>query len=81
MRYRVRPREVEAICFDGENFDEVRNFAHPRRVMWDAGNLRLPTEDGAMVCHAGDWVVIDDELQACSNLAFGRRYEPVGDPG
>ena len=55
MRYRTKPKEVEAIRYTGDNYKEVHTFTGNRIYKYKCGNeLTLVTEGWNQEVRAGD---------------------------
>lgn len=87
MRYRVRPREVEAVQWTTRNLDEIRALCPNARVA-DSGwtllvpipeSLRTPGIRDVTVANAGDYVVRmpDGVVVAMNGGRFEAVYEPI----
>lgn len=82
-RYRVRPREIDAIQFTGDNVADIRAFTGYEadkvdEIEADALLLILETDDADLTAQPGDWVVKRDGALFCfNNVLFVDFYEPV----
>ncbi len=81
-RYRVRPSEIDAIHWTGENFRDVADFTGGHRNVvhdGDAHSLLVSTPEGRMRCGRGDWLVRDaiGAYFPISADAFEKTYERV----
>lgn len=91
-RYRLKPREADAIRFDGSNADDLvawaaslggcvtRGVAIHRGAACDC--VIVVTLAGKMAVPLGWWVVRDGDgdLDVVSPEAFGEDYEPLDRP-
>lgn len=79
MRFRKKP--VEAVRWDGNNYEEVRVlFGGWDRFMIDrAGNVRIDTPNGQRTAFPGDWIVEDGSggFYPVKPDIFESSYEPV----
>lgn len=82
-KYRKRPVVIEAMRFDGHNYDEISEFMDsamlesPGRTL----DLIIPTLEGDMRASPGDWIIKDvaGEFYPCKLHIFEATYEPVED--
>lgn len=91
MKYRKKPVEIEAIIWDGYNFEEIKTFAGEsvQMVMMASGSEMLVVETlesnaEAKTRHAatiGDYIIkgIKDEFYFCKPDIFQLSYDPVVD--
>lgn len=91
-KFRKKPVVIEAVQWDGKNFDQVHNFMQEfhghKKAYEDAmegaiktGNLYIRTEEGVMTASKGDWVIkgVNGEFYPCKPDIFEKTYEPVED--
>lgn len=88
-KYRKRPVVIDALRWDGTNWNEVCDFLGvPENGHGDQENLgggRMPvvihTLEGDMRAEVGDWIVrgVKGEFYPCKPGIFDATYEPVGD--
>jgi hypothetical protein len=84
-RYRKRPIEVEAMQYDGTNFNALWDFtgrsAHIKEIIGPHAPLALAvyTLEGVMKADVGDWIIkgIQGEYYPCKPDIFEQTYEPV----
>lgn len=88
-RYRKRPVEVDAVHYDGTNFDQVQAFMSrdgrvkekhlpgPGRGMHPG--IVIHTLEGDMTASVGDWIIrgVAGELYPCKPGVFEATYELV----
>ena len=82
--YIKRPIQIEAIQWNGKNFDEIKEFCKDAMIAYD-GELIIPTlEDGKFikakhVATEGDYVIkgIRGEFYFCKEDIFNETYEEV----
>ena len=82
--YVKRPIPIEAIQWNGKNFDEVKAFCKDAMIAYD-GELIIPTmEDGKLikaqhVATEGDYVIkgVRGEFYFCKEDIFNETYEEV----
>lgn len=89
QRFRKKPVEVEAIKWDGTNWNEICNFIPvPHVAKGDEETLkrepsRMPilieTLEGTMRAELGDWIIkgIQGEFYPCKPDIFEQTYELV----
>ena len=83
-RYRTKPCEIEAIEWNGSNFEEVSNFASGKVHMEllfstkDYG-LVVDTLEGYMIASIGDFIIkgLRGEFYPCKPDVFHKKYEEV----
>ncbi len=82
--YMKKPIRIEAIRWNGKNFDEIKKFCKDVMIAYD-GELIIPTlEDGKFikakhVATEGDYVIkgIHGEFYFCKEDIFNETYEEV----
>lgn len=82
--YMKKPIRIEAIQWNGKNFDEIKKFCKDTMIAYD-GELVIPTlEDGKFikakhVATEGDYVIkgIRGEFYFCKEDIFNETYEEV----
>jgi hypothetical protein len=78
-KYRKKPVVIEAIRWDGENMDEIKEFT-PSDVWFDgAGGCYVVTLEGTMQASIGDYIIrgVHDEFYPCKPDIFEKTYEKV----
>ncbi len=82
MKFQKRPIEVEAIQWDGRNFEDIRLFVYkPKQfAFWFNGELYIRTKEGDMKAKKGDWVIkgVQGECYPCDANVFKMTYDKVG---
>lgn len=89
-RYRKKPVIVEAILWDGDNYNEVFNFTegHICKVAIPVGNMEvfecldsidINTLEGSMRATKGDYIIkgVKGEFYPCKSDIFKQIYEEV----
>lgn len=79
-KYRKKPVEIEAILFDGENFEEIGHFVgFNGRKVGREGRLEIITLEGVMVANPGDYIIkgVQGEFYPCKPDIFEQTYELV----
>ena len=82
--YIKRPIQIEAIQWNGKNFDEIKEFCKDAMIAY-GGELIIPTlEDGKFikakhVATEGDYIIkgIRGEFYFCKEDIFNETYEEV----
>ncbi len=77
MKYRKKPVEIEAICWEGD-VKEVLEFVGDQSVGFDGEKVVISTLEGTMTADMGDWLIrgVAGELYPCKPEIFARTYEP-----
>lgn len=84
MEVRKKPVVVEAVQWNGCNFDEVYHFTHcclsyvkPIKKL----ELSIQTLEGEMIASKGDWIIkgVNGEFYPCKPDIFEKTYEIVGE--
>ncbi len=86
-RYRKKPVVIEAVQFDGTNFDSIAAWVMPlARDDTDVGgqvgddpHLDICTLEGTMRADPGDWIIrgVQGEFYPCKPDIFDATYEPA----
>jgi len=92
MKFRKKPVVIEAVQWNGKNFDEVMNFMqdfHGHKVNYEnaeeaaykSGELHIKTLEGIMTASKNDWVIkgVKGEFYPCKPDIFEATYEKVED--
>ena len=87
MKFRKKPIEVDAIQYNGENSEEIIEFAtrfsskrHIEEMTDAKGNyLMVKTLQGYMAAPINDWIIkgVKGEFYPCKPDIFGQTYESV----
>lgn len=77
--YRKRPVVIEAVQFDGDNFEEVLELLGEIVINTGDNTLSISTLEGDMRANIGDWIIkgVASEGYPCRNDVFLRTYEPA----
>lgn len=92
MKYRKKPVVVDAIQWNGENIEEVKNFVgdtliyviyqsdYITRYYITKYKLMIRTLEGDMYVHEGDYIIkgVEGEFYPCRPDIFEKTYEMVG---
>jgi hypothetical protein len=89
-KFRKKPVVIEAVQWNGKNFDEVMNFmnvVHGHKVAYEdaehaainTGNLLIDTLEGRMIANTGDWIIkgVKGEFYPCKPDIFEATYDPA----
>ena len=86
-RFRKRPVEVDAICWNGQNLGSVQAFASGALGIGtvEGGALPLWVVKSEAVCNVqpGDWIIRETDgsgYYPCAGDVFAATYEPAGPP-
>ena len=86
-KYRKRPVEVEAIQFDGWNWQEVYQFMSDEPLMFTQDlrkeeYLLIDTLEGVMKAKVGDYIIkgVHGEFYPCKPDIFHETYEDSNTP-
>jgi len=81
MKYRKKPVIVDAIQFNGSNYDEIGRFivGAPFECLTREQEIRITTLEGLMTARLGDWIIkgVKGEFYPCKPAIFAETYEPV----
>lgn len=82
-KFRKKPVEIEAIQFNGENYNEIINFVGIA-LHFDCRESRdnyitIPTLEGDMKASVSDWIIkgVNGEFYPCKPDIFAKTYEQV----
>ena len=77
MKYRKKPVVIEAIKFDGRNYDELRHFVGNQLAMNDGFALSIKTLEGEMIANVDDYIIkgVNGEFYPCKPDIFEKTYE------
>ena len=86
-KYRKKPVVVEAVQYDGTNFNELWDFTGRTACIREISELHAPlvlavyTPEGVMRADVGDWIIkgVKGEYYPCKPDIFAHTYEPVNE--
>lgn len=87
-KFRKKSVVVEAILWNGDNYDEVMVFAGGNAgniIDLRGGTIIILTHEGKMAADKGDWIIKepfptdDRKFYPCKPDIFDKTYEPVGE--
>lgn len=91
-KFRKKPVVIEAVQWDGKNWDDVMNFMqefHGNKLNYEnaeeaaikSGNLFIQTNEGVMTASTNDWVIkgIKGEFYPCKPDIFESTYDLVSE--
>jgi len=79
-QYRKKPVVIEAIQYDGDNWDDIEVWTDFRAKYWRSSNvMAIETLEGTMTANVGDWIIkgVKGEFYPCKNDIFEATYEPA----
>ena len=82
MKYRKKPVVIDAIQWDGDNFNEVvYNFVGIICGQNDGNQLAIRTLGGTMMANPGDWIIrgVKGGFYPVRKDIFEMTYEKVSD--
>lgn len=76
-RYRKKPVTIEAIQYDGSNYNEVSDFVGNDVVAAHNGQLIVKTLEGELVAPIGDFIIrgVKGEFYPCKPDIFMMTYD------
>lgn len=79
MQYRKKPVTIDAIQFNGSNFDEIQNFCSNKHIFDCGSYIVIPTLEGNHNANINDFIIrgIAGEYYPCKPDIFEQTYEPV----
>ena len=82
MKYRKKPVVIEAVQFDGENFQEILEFAKGKSMWWinhPSHGMVITTLEGDMKASKGDYIIkgVKGEFYPCKPDIFELIYALV----
>ena len=78
MKYVKKPIPVEAIQWNGANFEQIATFMGDTHPFLDTyNNLIIPTLEGEMATPVGSYVIkgVKGEFYGCNEEVFNLTYE------
>lgn len=78
MKFRKKPVVIDAVQFNGKNFDEIETFVGGDASV-KGSEVIIATLEGAMHCSLGDWIIkgVKGEFYPCKPDIFAATYEEV----
>lgn len=78
MKYRKKPVEIEAILWNGYNYDEIMELGE-KSIQRSGKDLLIYTLEGTMRASIGDYIIkgVNEELYPCKPDIFNLTYEKV----
>lgn len=79
MRFRKKPVTIEAVRWNGNNWNEVRAFMRYQGGKVIDRRIRIDTLEGAVYAAEGDWIIkgVRGEFYPCKPDIFEDTYEPA----
>ena len=85
-KYRKKPVVIEAIQFDGWNWQDCYQFMSNERLMFTADvskreSIEIKTLEGTMTAQVGDFIIkgVNEEFYPCKPDIFEKTYESLED--
>ena len=79
-KYRKKPVVIDAVIWNGDNFDEVAAF-YPKafKDIDDKSYIVIDTLEGCMLASVGDYIIkgVNGEFYPCKPDIFEKTYEEV----
>ena len=93
QKFKKKPVVIEALKWDGKNFDEVSNFTHnfhghkvayedAEELSIETGFYHIETLEGLMKASPGDWIIkgVNGEFYPCKPDIFEKTYDVASCP-
>ena len=79
MKYRKKPIEIEAIVFDGANFDDCKKFIGKENYDNTLNYPNIKTLEGVMAVMPDDYIIkgVKGEFYPCKPDIFKMTYEAI----
>lgn len=76
--FRKKPVVIEAVRFNGSNYEEVREFIEQETLCSDL-SIVIPTLEGDMVAQKGDYIIkgVQGEFYPCKPDIFEETYDEI----
>ena len=82
-KFRKKPVVIEAVQFNGKNFDEIFSFCPKAERFYQIrnqeDNIGIKTLEGYMEASQFDWIIkgVNGEYYPCKPDIFEKTYEPA----
>lgn len=78
MKYRKKPVVIDAIQWNGENFQEISEFVGEHLIETEK-SIQIKTLEGNHILSVGDYIIkgIKGEFYPCKPDIFEKTYEQV----
>ena len=79
-KYRKKPIEIEAIQWNGSNYEEIKEFVDDRELWRPKSHiLIIKTLEGNHRADIGDYIIrgVEGEFYPCKPEIFNKTYEQV----
>lgn len=84
MKFRKKPVEIEAIQWNGGNYEQMKDFItvdfkYRGNIVTGETTLIIPTLEGDMTANIGDYIIkgVNGEFYPCKPDIFEKTYELV----
>lgn len=77
MKYRKRPVEIEALQWNGDNLEEIKEFTKDYATFCGlTGDLIIETLEGSMIAKVSDYIIkgVNGEFYPCDSEIFRKTY-------
>ena len=80
-KYQTIPVTKEAVKWNGQNFDEIKEFTHGNAYYHDSDGLFIRTLEGQLQASVGDFIIkgLSGEFYACKPDIFKKTYRRIDD--
>lgn len=80
-KYQTVPVTKEAVQWNGQNFDEIKEFTHGDAYYHDSEGLFIRTLEGPLRASVGDFIIkgLSGEFYACKPDIFKKTYLRIDD--
>ena len=79
-KFRKKPVVVDAVQFDGGNYQEIMDFVDNRSLTFtELQTPKIMTLEGEMIVNNDDWIIrgVRGEFYPCKPDIFEDTYEPI----
>ena len=78
-RYKIKPCEIEAIQWTGENIIELLDWGQGKILWNDVDDLFIDTLEGRMKANINDYIIkgLKGEFYPCKPDVFKKKYERI----
>jgi len=79
MKYRKKPVVIDAMCWDGTNVSDLRQFlgGFSEWSLVNSDHVEIKTLEGNHLANPGDWIIkgVKGEFYPCKPDIFAATYE------
>lgn len=75
-KFRKRPVVIEAVQWNGDNLEEIKEFAPGVILVNGKSSLEVATMAGTVILHVGHWLIkgVEGEFYPCDPYIFAITY-------